>query len=151
MKYIIKGLDVLIDKQDAYLLEERSWWTNGKYLSGWSKEGTVYLHRLIMNPPRGKEVDHINGNRYDNRRSNLRLCTRSQNNANWKGKHRPGSSKYRGVCWRKDTKKWKAEVQLNGKTTNIGCFDSEVEAAKAYDSVAQRLFGEFAYQNFGSV
>ena len=101
-----------------------------------------------MNPSQGLEVDHIDGNPLNNSRTNLRLCTRSQNNANWKGKHRAGSSQYRGVCLRKDTLKWQVNIQIDKNPIAIGCFEDEKEAANAYDVVSKQLFGEFAYQNF---
>ncbi len=105
------------------------------------------MHRLIMDAPKGLMVDHIDHNGLNNRKSNLRLCTRKQNRRN----RRPnlgGSSKYKGVCWCKSSKKFRAAISHNKKRIYLGYFHDEVEAAKAYDEKARELFGEFAYLNF---
>ncbi|MGB8225740.1 MAG: AP2 domain-containing protein, partial [Sedimentisphaerales bacterium] len=82
----------------------------------------------------------------DNRKSNLRLATRSQNNCNRKQKK--GTSKYRGVCYNKRTKKWRAAISFNGMYKHLGFFDSEEEAGRAYDEAAKIYHGEFASLNF---
>lgn len=108
-----------------------------------------YMHRVIMGVENnnGVDVDHINGNSLDNRRCNLRVCTRSQNTMN-KRKHKDGIQKYKGITFRKDNQKYQAQIMLNGKRITIGCFDTDIEAAKAYDNFARRYFGEFAKTNF---
>jgi hypothetical protein len=101
------------------------------------------MHRLIMNAPIGYDVDHINHNGLDNRRCNLRVCTRTQNQAN--SKPRKKSSKYKGVSWSNSENKWRAFIRINGKGKTIGRFDSELDAAEAYNNEAKKCFGEFAY------
>lgn len=106
----------------------------------------VQMHRFILNPQAHLETDHRNGNGLDNRRCNLRSCTRSQNSMN--SKKRTGcTSQFKGICWRQDTRKWRARIQFNDKRHNLGCFDNELKAAKAYNKAASRLFGEFARLN----
>lgn len=105
------------------------------------------LHRFLLNARPDEQVDHINGNGLDNRRINLRLCSNEQNQYN-----RPvpsnNSSGYKGVSFHKHTKKWRATIGYEGKHKHIGYFDSVEEAAKAYDSAAIELYGEFARLNF---
>jgi hypothetical protein len=107
----------------------------------------IIMHRLITNAPKGLFVDHRNHNGLDNRRENLRLCTRLQNARN-RLPRRQGISKYKGVTWNKRRKKFIAAISLGGKKQYLGAFDSEIDAAKAYDKKARELFGEFAYLNF---
>lgn len=105
----------------------------------------VYMHRQIMKPPPGMVVDHINGNSLDNRRCNLRICTRSQNaqNRRW---HGPRKHRFVGVHPVGD--KWEAVVAYKGRKYQVGTFDDEVEAAKARDAKKLELAGEFASLNF---
>lgn len=107
----------------------------------------VLAHTLIMNTPKGLEVDHINGNKLDNRKSKLRIVTKQQNYQN-QGKRLGCYSKYKGVSWNKRSKKWLAYICLNYKLIHLGYFSDEIEAGKAYDTKAKELFGEFAKLNF---
>lgn len=106
----------------------------------------TYMHRVILNPKKGMHVDHKDRNGLNNRRNNLRECTRSQNMVNQKPQ-KNGSSKYLGVGWDKARGKWKAQVCKDYKHTMIGRFDTEREAALAYDKKAKELHGEFARIN----
>ena len=105
------------------------------------------MHRQIINPSKRKIVDHINRNPLDNRRANLRIVTKSQNNMNRSGR-RGTSSKYKGVSWSKTINCWRAMISVNKKGIFLGRFDSETEAAKAYDEAAKKYHGEYAYLNF---
>jgi len=110
---------------------------------------TKAAHRLVMGLQKGDgfEVDHINHNGLDNRRSNLRVCSKKQNQLN----RRPDSgstSEFKGVHWSKTRNKWYARIHLNGNDKHIGVFISEIDAARAYDRYAAEHFGEFAYLNF---
>jgi hypothetical protein len=107
----------------------------------------IYMHLEIMSAPDGMEVDHMNGNGLDNRRENLRLCTRAQNRMN-SVKRIGKSSTFKGVYWHKNCRKWRASLKLDGKEIHIGYFNTELEAAEAYDEKALELFGEFAKPNF---
>lgn len=105
----------------------------------------IYLHRFIMDAPKGTVVDHINGDTLDNRRSNLRVCTYSQNNCNaiHKKKNRTG---YRGVS--ANGRSYVAQIVLQGIRYRLGSFPTPKEAAVAYDRAAINLHGEFASLNF---
>lgn len=106
------------------------------------------MHREILNVPAGLECDHINGNSLDNRRANLRAATRQQNCWNNR-KRKPNSlSKYKGVSFSKRGKPWKATLTVDGNWIYLGSYNSEKEAAKAYDKAAKKHFGEFAKLNF---
>jgi len=105
------------------------------------------IHRVIMDAPKGMVVDHINGNTLDNRKENLRICTRSQNQQNQFSRSRGETSKYKGVCWCRTWKKWKVKISHNYKIQNLGSFDNEIEAAITYNEAAKRLHGEFANLN----
>ncbi len=92
------------------------------------------------------DVDHINGNRLDNRKCNLRLATRSQNLQN--SRKRTGcSSRFKGVNWLGQNKRWRARIKVFGKEIALGCFISELEAAEAYNKAAKEHFGDFAKLN----
>jgi len=107
---------------------------------------THNCHRHIGD---GLVVDHINCDGLDNRRANLRLATRQQNKCNSRPRLRGGTSRYKGVFWAKDRKKWRASVSFNGKTKYLGGFDNEIEAAKVRDVAAKKYHGQFAWLNFG--
>jgi hypothetical protein len=108
---------------------------------------TIYMHRLILDAPRGVRVDHINGVKLDNRRANLRLCTQSQNMANIPS-HRGSSSPFKGVHWSRASNRWVARIGVRGKKIYLGIFVDPVDAAIAYDKAALDAFGEFARLNF---
>jgi hypothetical protein len=122
--------------------------TKGRRINGKrTKRKAIMMHRFIMNAPRHLVVDHINHNGLDNRKLNLRLCTRAENSRN----RRPFSlngSRYKGVSYDKQRKLFVAAIRCNGKYYYLGRFKSEIAAAKAYDKKAKELFGEFAYLNF---
>lgn len=111
---------------------------------------TVFMHRLIMNPGPGMVVDHINGNKLDNRRENLRICTPAENARNC-GSFRNSTSRYKGVHLCSRSGKWRAKIHVNKMHFKIGYFATEEEAARAYDARARELHGEFARLNFGAV
>jgi hypothetical protein len=90
----------------------------------------VSMHKEIMKPPRRRVVDHRNGNSQDNRRTNLRIATYLQNTCN-RGKHRNATSKYIGVSFEKQTKKWGVTIKHRGKHIRIGRFKREIDAALA--------------------
>lgn len=103
------------------------------------------LHRLVMDSPIGIFVDHVNHNLLDCRHSNLRLCTRAENNRNRRADI--GTSKYKGVSWNKAAKKWRAQIRDGVKKIGLGYFDNEEAAAIAYDIAAIKCHKEFAYTN----
>jgi hypothetical protein len=111
------------------------------------RTNTVSMHRVIMNAPKDKEVDHINSDSLDNRRVNLRLTDRFGNNQNALLR-RDSSSGYKGVSFYKAGNKWVAYIGGKGrKSQHIGYFPTIKEAAHAYNLKAKELFGEFAKEN----
>lgn len=104
------------------------------------------MHREIMNTPKGMCTDHINRNGLDNRKENLRICTYSQNQANTEKYE--GVSKYKGVCLHSRGKKYVASLKHNYKYYYLGVYDNEIDAAKAYDKAAKKIYKEFAVLNF---
>ena len=107
--------------------------------------GVEFLHRSVIQAPDGWQVDHINHNKLDCRRANLRLCTHGQNITNRSSQAR-STSQYKGVHFTKN--RWQATIQVNGKSIYLGRFTDEVDAALAYDAAARICHGEFAWLNF---
>lgn len=144
------GAVTLIDKADRELVSGFTWrlHTNG-YVYADRFCWRIALHRLIAGPRERETVDHANGDRLDNRASNLRIATSSQNSANrGPDRRRAGkSSKYKGVSWNRERQHWRAYVHINGKTKPLGSFSEEREAARAYDRAAIDAWGEFARLN----
>lgn len=143
-----KGFFATVDADDYEMLSEYRWYITGNGSNNYaaqSRDGRmVYMHRLLMQPPKGYVVDHIDGNGLNNRRCNLRVCTPAQNMTN--KAPRGGTSKFTGVY--RCRKKWVAQVSCRGTYHYVGLFDDEVEAAKARDRKAYELHGEYAYLNF---
>jgi hypothetical protein len=139
----------LIDEQDYPLLSQFRWY----YHEGYAITVINYprkrypMHRLIMGAANGQEVDHINGKRSDNRRCNLRICTRQQNSYNV-GKSSRNKSGYKGVSWYARLGCWQVHVGKGGKVRTVGYFKTLEEAARAYDVAAKQAHGEFARLNF---
>ncbi len=105
------------------------------------------MHRHLLKPPVGVMVDHINGDKLDNRRENLRLCTNSQNQANCKVAR--GRSKFKGVVWQKTPwgGHWRSQITVQKRVICLGSHLSDLDAAKAYNNAAVLYFGEFAHLN----
>lgn len=112
------------------------------------RERTVNMHRLIMNAPRGIFIDHINHNGLDNRRQNLRFATAQQNSWNNSVRRPRGSSRYKGVSWNRNKRRWYATICVDGRNKFLGSFKDETEAARIYDEAAKKFRGDFAYLNF---
>ena len=157
-----RGLVALVDDEDYEALAQFRWcvtWELGaqtryalrKVRLPDGRQITVRMHRQLLNPEVGVEVDHANHDSLDNRRANLRLATSAENHFNQSKQRRATSSVFKGVCWHKARGKWLAQIRFNGDHIHLGLFVDEAEAARAYDSAVVRLFGEFARTNFHGV
>ena len=115
----------------------RNTWKDGK-------RTVVQMHRAVLGIGDPEiQVDHRNHHTTDNRRENLRIATRSQNQAN-RRKQKGSSLIHKGISWDKQNRKWRANIQVNGKRKYIGRFTNELDAAQAYRQAASKYFGEFA-------
>lgn len=152
---LTKGFVVLVDEEDYARINQFTWYYNSGYAmrAPSRNKGLRYkkckpqnperlMHRMILGVH--QEVDHINGNRLDNRKENLRPVTRQQNSFNRVGRV---GRKFKGVCWHKQHKAWRAYIVLNGKQKHLGLFDNREQAAVKYNEAAKMLYGEFARVN----
>lgn len=138
-----------VSPEDVEKIKKHKWHYEHGYAATWlglPGANTLRMHRLILNPPKEADVDHINHDRLDNRRSNLRLTTTSQNTANSHRKASNQSSKYKGVS--KKGNRWRAKIGKDEKVHNLGSYQTEELAARAYDSASLYLNGEYALLNF---
>lgn len=151
----IKGHSVLLDADFAADINPALWgctYTGKTYfIIRFQHKGVSHLarlHRIIVNAPRGMCVDHINGNTLDNRRSNLRICTRHENTMNQRVRKNNTSGK-KGVRFIKGQAQWSARISVKGKRLHLGYFASAEEAGAAYDQAALIHYGPFAHLNAG--
>ena len=160
---LTRGYIAIVDDEDYEWLMQYKWRVQintkdamyaitslAKRIEGYSWTRHETMHRMILELPEGQHIDHINGNKLDNRKCNLRLCTPSQNNKNL-GKNRtyrgvPTTSTYKGVCHR-SRNCWSATINVDGVPHRLGHFPTEEAAANAYDEAAKRLHGAFARTN----
>lgn len=141
----------LVDDEDAEKVKHLTWFLSNKgyAIASTHENGEIvnfYMHRLIAGAGKGEQTDHIDGNRLNNTRANLRRCTATQNNMNL-AKRKGCMSIFKGVSWSGQKAKWHARIKLHGKARHLGFYVDETEAAKAYNAAAVNLFGEFARLN----
>ncbi|AXF54590.1 HNH endonuclease [Salicibibacter kimchii] len=145
---LTQGYMSIVDNEDYERVNKFNWHVNARGYATTSTPAYALMHRYILGVDSlGKDVDHINGDRLDNRKENLRVVNNSQNARNRK-KVANTTSRYKGVSWLTRHSKWTSRITLHGKSTFLGYFDSEEEAARAYDKSAKDLFGEYARLNF---
>lgn len=146
---LTQGKFALVDDADFEWLNQWKWYCepHGKtfyavrrsFIDG--KKQTIRMHRLIMNAPDNMLVDHKMGNGLDNRRSELRLCTDTQNKYNrGKSKNKTG---FKGAYWQKQIGRWYSRIRVNGKDKYLGTFSTAEQAAEAYKIAAIKYHGEF--------
>ena len=152
---LTQGKHTIVDDKDYEWLSQWKWTTHKvrhtfyavrNIIQPDGKRKIVSMHRVIMGlePGDKRQIDHKNHCGLANWRDNLRICTVSQNHQN-RSLCKNCSSDYKGIYWHKRDRKWMARITINGQKAYLGCFISEVEAAKAYGKAARNLFGEFAY------
>jgi hypothetical protein len=153
---LTQNLSALVDDEDYAWLSEHKWYAHRsrrKHGDVWyaqrterrdGKKVTIAMHQAILKPTGGQMPDHINGNGLDNRRSNLRLVTQQQNQFN-----QATRGKYKGVFYKEDfIPPWGARIMHGGETIYLGYYETAEEAARAYDTAALTLFGQYAKTNF---
>lgn len=142
--------EAIVDDEDFDKVNQYSWSRNPKgALQTTINYEVLNMPNIIFN--NRKMYDHENLDSFDNRKLNLRIATNSQNGANrakFKGNF---SSQYKGVTYRKKRYKWEAYIMVNGKTISLGCHETELQAARAYNKAAENYFGEFARINIISI
>lgn len=155
---LLHGKVALIDGADYSIIAPYKWsaWFSGRRWYAMAhalkpNKGMIYMHRLIMDAPKDKKVDHWDGDGMNNQRDNLRFATNQQNLFN-RGPIKNSTSGYKGVTWDKKSKLWQAQIILSKKGYRknyfLGKFIDPADAARTYDAKALELFGEFAWFNF---
>ena len=148
--YTSSGKEFYFDLEDYDLIKGYCWsiGTDGYVTSSkykYNNSVNIRMHKLVM-PPNNLDIDHINHKKYDNRKSNLRCVTHSQNHMNKKMQSN-NTSGVVGVGYIKKNNKWRATIKINGKQKHIGVFDTKEDAAIARKLAEEKYFGEFSYEN----
>ena len=155
---LTNGMETLVSDQDYAYLSRWSWgFVRARDKGGYARRTTSgksrrqwLMHDVVAKRAgkrfKGKIADHRNEKKLDNRRSNLRAATTSQNRGN-EGLRRNNTSGYKGVCWSKFANKWVAYIKVNYKRYHLGYFKRKTDAAKAYNKAARKYFGRFAKLN----
>lgn len=158
---LTRGLFTTVDDSDYAELSRHKWCANkmggrmyavrGAYSKETKKTHIVLMHREMLNAPKGTHVDHINFDTLDNRRENLRVCSVAENIRHRSGPNKNNKTGVRGVCYLTKLNKYMAQIAPNGKMIFLGHFNTVAEASRAYNSAAERYFGEFAGWTNGKV
>lgn len=147
-----KGFTTRVSEAGYEKVKDHSWRSlrlgRRVYAVRGSAPDLIFMHRVLIGAPKNLQVDHIDGDGLNNNESNLRLATQTQNAQGFCRKRANATSRFRGVSWDAKKKKWRASIRGAGITRNLGRFNSEEVAAKAYDKFARIVFGEFASPNF---
>jgi len=152
---LTQGKCTIVDTEDYDWLAQHKWYSHRQRNGDWyavrnkcenGKKICISMHREILQPPPDMETDHRDGNGLNNQRSNLRVATTAQNQHN-RRLQKEGTSHFKGVCWHRAANKWCARVTIEYQTIWLGLFQSEIEAAVAYNRAALELFGEYACVN----
>ena len=148
----IAGYEVIISACDYERVMSHKWYRMGNgrnnyyYFAHKSNYKHIRLHRFVVNCPKGMQVDHINNNTLDNRRSNLRICSHAENMRN-RSDQKNSTSGYKGVSWHKQKKRWYSAIKVNNKRIYLGYFDTPEKAYRAYCEASKKYHGEFGKTN----
>lgn len=142
---LVSGEMVLLDDEDFEAMSKFRWYLSTDGYAA-TYQPTRYMHRMVMKTPKGMECDHRRHMLLDNRKSELRNTPKSGNMRNKRHK-KDGTSRFKGVTWDRVRAKWRAQLKVGVKHLLCARFDSEIEAARAYDACALRVFGDFACVN----
>lgn len=146
--YTSKGEEFYFDLEDYYKIKDYCWCIDKYgYVRGNTKESKVKFHRLVMNYPDGMVIDHINRKKFDNRKSNLRICTQHENSIN-RSITSSNQSGIVGVYWNKNINKWCAGIGVNGINIYLGSYNNFEEAVEARMNAEKEYFGEYSPNSF---
>lgn len=157
---LTQGQHALVDDADFDNVDQFKWYakkaTNGRTfyaarqirISRRGKQQTVMMHQFLLAAKPGDKVDHRDGDGLNNLRRNIRLCSHIQNMQGFRRKKIGAASQYVGVYWHNQSEKWMVQVKIDGQNQHVGMFDSEVEAARAYDAAALTRNPQFCNLNF---
>ncbi len=144
------GQEVIVDDEWYPILNEWNWYFHNGYaardIGGRNNKQHIYMHRYICMAPDGYEVDHINQNKLDNRKENLRVVLPEKNYYN-RAKQINNTTGYKGVCYDRKRNKYMATISYKRKQMNLGRFKTAKEAAKAYNEAAIKLHGDYSCLN----
>jgi len=152
---LTKGAVAIIDAEDYDRVKHWKWFiTSRGYAGRWitvhadgkAKKRLVHLHRFILSEE-GMITDHINGNKLDNRKANLRICSNTENIRNMKQRRRNNTSGYKGVSWSKKLGAYRAYIVVDRRQISLGFHKCPKQAALAYNLAALKYYGEFARLN----
>lgn len=149
-----RGMVTIVDDADYEFVNQWKWFAHksrnffyaARNVTVNGRRTTLKMHTVLAGAALGQRVDHADRCTLNNQRSNLRICTPSQNTCN-SSRVTTNRSGFKGVSWHNKHKKWRARLRHNGKEISLGYFDDKLEAAKAYDAAARNTYGEFSLTN----
>ena len=153
---LTQGKFTFVDDEDFDFLSKNNWCAEerqkdkfyaSRSIDNKNERRHIYMHRLLMQIPNDKQIDHIDGDGLNNQKNNLRIASIAENQRNRIVLAKNNTSGYKGVSWIKRAKKWGARIRIDRKLKHLGYFNHKKEAASAYNNAAVRLFGNFANLN----